>query len=188
MCGNKLSLFPIQNGKTVAWKSLHATIHKQTRSGSAKQKYDSFDNQHSMNHLAQTELFNHQSFVYVFSQSAPQHEGSFVVGLCVGKECDKDFKGLDKSTLSFGQSPVIQQAAKEGAWWGAGGRGRSERRVENSSTNQLNTWTAVSTAQIIHRWAPTWTDRRTCTRCRDGGCGWLHSGADSGAKSKNFIQ
>lgn len=65
-----------------------------------------------MNRLAQTEVFSHQSFVYVFSQSAPQYEGSFVVGLCVGKECDKDFKGLDKSTLSFGESPVICNIAR----------------------------------------------------------------------------
>lgn len=71
-----------------------------------------------MNRLAQTEVFSHQSFVYVFSQSAPQYEGSFVVGLCVGKECDKDFKGLDKSTLSFGESPVICNIAR-----GVGGGG-----------------------------------------------------------------
>lgn len=109
MCGNKLYLFPFQNGGNGGMNVPHTTIHKQTRPGSAKQKYDSFDNLHSTNHLAQTKVFSHQSFVYAFSQSAPRHEGSFVVGLCVGKECDKDFKGLDKSTLSFGQSPVIQQ-------------------------------------------------------------------------------
>lgn len=95
--------------------------HNHTQTNKAKQKYNSFDNLHSMNHLAQTKVFSHQSFVYVLSQSAPQHEGSFVVGLCVGKECDKDFKGLDKSTLSFGQSPVIQQRARGGAGWEGGG-------------------------------------------------------------------
>ena len=95
-------------------KRWHECPPTQPYTNKQAQKYDSFDNLHSMNHLAQTEVFSHQSFVYVFSQSAQQHEGSFVVGLCVGKECDKDFKGLDKSTLSFGQSPVIQQRARAG--------------------------------------------------------------------------
>lgn len=63
-----------------------------------------------------------------FPESAPQHEGSFVVGLRVGKECDTDFKELDKSTLSFAESSVIQQRGV-----GVGGG------FKNSSSNQLNT-------------------------------------------------
>lgn len=73
------------------------TVHKQTRSEGPKQKNTILLIISSMNDLAQTEVFSHHSFVYAFSQSAPQHEGSFVVGLCVGKECDKDFKGWTKA-------------------------------------------------------------------------------------------
>lgn len=128
------------------WHECPPHTHTQTNKlGSSQQKYNTFDNLQNMNHLAQTEVFSHQSFVYAFSQCAPQHEGSFVVGLCVGKECDKDFKELDKSTLSFAESSVIQQK---------GGGGGSK----NPSSNQLNTWTAVSTAQIMAH-----TDKLICT-------------------------
>lgn len=109
--------------------------NKQGR-GALNKKNDAFDDPHSRNHLAQTEVFSHQSFVYAFTQSAPQHEGSFVVGLCIGKECDKDFKGLDKSTLSFAESPVIQQRVSV---WG-GGAGRSSQKthpVISSTPEQL---------------------------------------------------
>lgn len=128
-CGNKLHLIPFQNREMVA--RLSPTQPYTNRQGQGALKKNMIHLViYSMNHLAQTEVFSHQSFVYAFSQSAPQHEGSFVVGLCVGKECDKDFKGLDKSTLSFGGSPVIQQRAKEG-WggWGGAHRGALLRKL-----------------------------------------------------------
>lgn len=77
-----------------------ASVHKQTRvrGGRGKQKHDSSDDPAASSRRAQTANFSHQSFVYVSffapltaPQSALQYEGFFVVGLCVGKECDRDF-------------------------------------------------------------------------------------------------
>lgn len=106
--------------------SMNLPLHQRTQTnkvrGSLKQKYDSSDDLQLELPGRNRGLFPPKSCLCLFfpPRSAPQYEGFFVVGLCVGKECDKDFKGLDKSTLSFGESPVICNIAR-GRGGGKGG-------------------------------------------------------------------
>lgn len=104
-----------------------------------------------------------------FPQSAPQHEGSFVVGLCVGKECDKDFKGLDKSTLSFGEP--CNTAERERGCRGCGGQLKKTHPVISSTPEQLFSQLRSSATQVS---SDTRVDLRKQMHASKA-CGQLHS-------------
>lgn len=111
---NSLLLFP-QNAETVKQICPYWSLYKQTRSGCTLVLLIIY----SMKHLAQTQDFSHQSFVYAFSPICSTTWRLLCCWAVRRKGMWQGFLRKDKSTLSFGESPVIWRRVSEG--WGEEG-------------------------------------------------------------------
>lgn len=158
-----------------------ASVHKQTRVRGCRerQKHDSSDDPPLQIawHKPQTFPTKVLSMSLFFFAAAslppapPPHPNplyNMKASLLLGCASERNvtgifFKGLDKSTLSFGERPVICNIAKGWGWVGRrrggggggweggtvlsspqGKKGRKKKRKKKSSSNQRSTWTAVS--------------------------------------------